>query len=80
MAKITNTAFPQPGYGGTNAEIGLTKREFFASIAMQGLLSNITKITGEWKDQLTPAFIAEKAVKSADALIAELKKTSGSVS
>jgi hypothetical protein len=51
---------------------GLTKREYFAALAMQGVCSgNITvnsKITGH------PAYTAEFAVQCADALIEELNK------
>ena len=44
---------------------GLTKREYFATVAMNGMLS----ATGS-----TWAAIPEKAVQMADALIAELNK------
>ena len=51
-----------------------TKRELYAAMALQGLLSNITKISGEWIGQLTPQFMARQAVKAADCLIEELAK------
>jgi len=49
---------------------GLTKREHFAGLAMQGLLSNdkmIDAVNWEW--------IASNSVALADALIAELNRT-----
>jgi hypothetical protein len=48
---------------------GLTKREYFAAMAMQGLLSNLTEIEGFREHE-----IEEFAVMRADALIAELNK------
>lgn len=49
-------------------EMGLTKREYFAVMAMQctGILAN---------EPFGPQFIAEYAVNTADALIKELNKT-----
>ena len=77
MTKATGAAFPQhvftPYHGGggkwTN-EGGLTKREHFASLALQGLLACTNVYT-------IPGWAAETAVKCADALIAELAKTEG---
>ncbi len=45
-----------------NPEFGLTKRELFAAMAMQGLLSNNTQ-EGYWHE------FAKRAVDAADALI-----------
>lgn len=50
---------------------GLTKREYFAGLAMQGLLANLTDLRNQgfkYDD------IEEFAVIRADALIAELEK------
>lgn len=47
---------------------GLTKREYFAALAMQALASN-TEL-----EYLSGSQIAEDAVKFADALIEELNK------
>jgi hypothetical protein len=52
-------------------EIGLTKRELFAAMAMQGLLA-----TGEYWDDYADR-TAAWAVKNADALLAELAKKAG---
>jgi hypothetical protein len=51
---------PQSGF-----ELGLTKREYFAAMALQGLSADWTRDNGQ---------IAVNAVKIADALIAELEK------
>ncbi len=48
------------------SEGGLTKRELFAAMAMQGLMES--DVDGLW-----PAF-AQSAVRAADALLAELAK------
>lgn len=49
---------------------GLTKRELFAALAMQGFCSTI-------KSNPAHRNIASEAVKAADALIAELNKDKG---
>lgn len=52
---------------------GLTKREYFATLAMQGLVSNIR--SGSPDSMLEkPKNVAGWAVAFADALIAELNK------
>lgn len=49
---------------------GLTKREFFAAMAMQGMLSS-----GKWSFLEDNRYSVEhEALKAADALIAELSK------
>lgn len=48
---------------------GLTKREYIAAMALQGLCANSGEY-GEGYEDIT----ASKAVKSADALLAELAK------
>lgn len=48
-----------------NVNSGLTKREYFAAMAMQGLLSNHIAIT-------EPIVIANKAIKYADELLKQL--------
>lgn len=57
-----------PNIYGRNIEesTGLTKREYFAGLAMQGIWSTNSK------DDITIEHIAEVAVKQADALIAAL--------
>lgn len=67
-------AFPHTeldSYSGTpcNQHFGLTKRELFAAMAMQGILAN-SEITKSHKD----LNIEKTAIKCADALINELNK------
>ena len=45
---------------------GLTKREWFAGLAMQGILA--------WKTQRKPQDIVNDSIRTADALIAELER------
>ncbi len=53
--------------------VGLTKREYFAACAMQGVLANMDK----WRmkgEQLKPEEMARISIASADALLIELSK------
>jgi hypothetical protein len=63
------TAYPfvLHGSGGTEYSHGLTKREYFAAIALQGLLASPNR------DGHLMGY-AEAAVRVADMLIAELNK------
>lgn len=71
---VTNpndTAFPDQHLIGQ----GLTKREFFAAMAMQGLISNwleIAEITSALKGESLP--LCTEAVRLSDKLIKELNK------
>lgn len=49
---------------------GLTKREYFAAIAMQGIVSNQSLID----DAVNWDWLAENSVQAADALIKALNK------
>ena len=51
-------------------EIGLTKREYFAALAMQGLMAADADKVNRW----SPRMLAQVAVDNADALIDELNK------
>lgn len=68
----TDMAFPvwhpvdAPPNRHPSIQLGLTKREYFAAMAMQGLLASISG----WKDRDA----AEFSVAYADSLIAELSK------
>lgn len=67
MQEATSNAFPMRNPDPSeNDEFGLTKREYFAAMAMQGILSGAQYIDYEK--------FAKVAVESADALIAELNK------
>lgn len=52
---------------------GITKREYFAAMAMQGLLVNYTNNNDSVNDGWP--YVSEKAIVCADALINELNKT-----
>lgn len=53
----------------TTFHYGLTKREYFAGLAMQGLLGSGRRYTD------MPKQIAEAAVKQADELLKQLEET-----
>ena len=60
--------------GGGYQQNGLTKREYFAAMAMQGILANTTVsdiLSGNNGMQI-PELIAEYSVQYADAVLAEL--------
>lgn len=57
--------------GYTSASAGLTKREYFAGLAMQGLTTACGE-DGQWSHN--PEIAADAAVAYADALLAELEK------
>lgn len=57
-------------YGKVFSRGGLTKREYFAAMAMQGMLPHPELL-------IVDEGVAKDAVMMADALIAELNKTSG---
>lgn len=66
MTNPNDTAYP---YTSNNLEEGLTKRELFAAMAMQGILANPDP------DLVSAPGIALIAVEEADSLIKELNKT-----
>ena len=55
---------------GTLQTFGLTKREYFAALAMQGIMSSNECGIGH-----IPSTVAEWATSLSDALLAELEKT-----
>jgi len=59
------------------ADGGLTKREYFAGLAMQGILSNSELFNGlvESNDGNAMDVVAVAAANQADAMLAELEKT-----
>lgn len=67
-------AFPADAH--THTDGGLTKREYFAGLAMQGMLANLNgaMMKGGTKT-LHPDHIAEMSVIHADAVLRELEKT-----
>ena len=70
MTRPDDSAFPvdEPTFG-HNVDIGLTKREYFAAIAMKGIISDFNNHIG-----YTPFEVAQKATIYADALILQLNK------
>ena len=66
---FSKSAFYHPDGGLDSPNAGLTKREYFAAMALQGIIAN--------KDGLDIKIerIVESAVDTADALIEELNKT-----
>lgn len=85
MINPNDPAFPgmQGGMGalavGFIPTSGLTKREYFAAMAMQGIVTNnaLVKFLDGLREQtplLTQDCIASFAVQCSDALIAELSK------
>ena len=68
---MSDPVFPshKPGYGGGEYHLGLTKRELFAAMAMQGQLTSAADC-----DDSSCEGIAKWAVNYADALLAELAK------
>lgn len=72
-----NPAFPLPkGNENVAPEVaGLTKREYFAAMAMQGAMANPASMGFASASKLDPSeIIARSALKYADALIVELNK------
>ena len=69
MKNADMPAFPvEETSNSESLSFGLTKREYFAAMAMQGLLTNPANFGG--KKEL----LIKKAVEAADALLEELEK------
>ncbi len=69
VAKLHESAYPHREFLSRPYHAGLTKREHFAGLAMQGLLANLPP-DGAIGDETT----ANKAVELADALLAALNE------
>jgi hypothetical protein len=65
-------AFPNIDHMG-DGPVGLTKREYFAGMAMQGILSN-SGLNPAKRGGAAREWLAETSCKVADALITELSK------
>jgi hypothetical protein len=69
-------AYPIPGSKQEVNAYGLTKREYFATIALQGLLAGgAHRLIAQECHVIVESRFAEVAVNMADALIAELNKS-----
>lgn len=66
-------AFPMEG-GSNVPAYGLTKRELFAAMAMQGAMHALAIQADEFDEPVDPYPIARDAVKMADALLKELAR------
>jgi hypothetical protein len=73
-ANEIRSAFPWVSHGGVSehqvVEGGLTKREYFAAMALNGLTSNIT----EWVSEEFFSKYAEQAFSFAEAMISESER------
>lgn len=69
MSNKDDQAFPAAENDYCPGWFGLTKREYFAALALEGLLSSLVPA-----DEITYPDLAKCAVKSADALLLELEK------
>lgn len=67
-----SAAFMQPGNNGGVWDSGMSKREVFAAMALQGIMSNQKLL--ENLDEIDGG-VAGHAVRHADALLWELEKT-----
>lgn len=84
MSNADKPAFPDPLRGGdqnfTNQHpeewpTGITKREYFAAMAMQGILSSCDgNIQGMEPNEPNMKYFAELSVKAADELLKQLEK------
>lgn len=75
MKNATQCAFPT----GAEGDPGLTKREYFAAMAMQGMLSSPSYLSAATKvaieDSITAVeSLSQAAVQHADGLLIELAK------
>ena len=75
MTHSGNSAFPLAYKNEHNTNDGLTKREYFAVLAMQGLWANSPQSPLHGQPEYDTVQIARMAVQAADDLIAELNKT-----
>ncbi len=74
MINTNEYAFPKPTPDGDAPQRGMTKREYFAGLAMKGLLANPEwmKEHNDVKFLMQSDIIAEIAIKTADELLKQL--------
>jgi hypothetical protein len=68
MENGNQPAYPQKKEFIDVDETGLTKREYFAAMAMQGILANAS-----WNDGGNPKHVSESSVVFADELLKQLE-------
>ncbi len=73
-ANEQNFAFPRPSFGPNEPAYGLTKREYFAAFAMQGILSNSNFDYSPLTDKSLANAVSD-AFLIADAMIEESEKS-----
>lgn len=74
MTKPNSAAFAAPSSRFTDASFGLTIREYYAGLIMQGLLSNPEAVNTLAKVGADGSVWADMAVNHADALIDRLNQ------
>lgn len=68
MTQSNELAFAMLDPNGSYTQPGLTKREYFAAMALQGMLANNAEGNTKWNYDI----IAQHCCKAADALIEQL--------
>ncbi len=56
-------------------KLGITKREYFAAAALQGLLAAVAASTAEECRAYTPDYVADWVVKFSDATLKKLQES-----
>lgn len=92
MTRPDDAAFARPHAGGFSPQAGLTKREYFAALALQGLIASIDRtlehptfsesvviVEPGYGDGDLEQMLAVNAVEYADALIAALNHKGGAL-
>lgn len=75
MKNADNSTFPTVQTQDNQSNNGLTKREYFAGLAMQGLLANNHPFFwGNSEGECAEYEIAKEAVRHADELLKQLEK------
>lgn len=57
--------------------IGLTKREYFAGLAMQGNIACQSEVEGYYRGDAPLAYLAKISIEQADALLKALEESNG---
>jgi len=73
MTNSEASAFPMGEQRGVQPEYGLTKREYFAGLALSGLLSKYVE-NGQYGNHLDFPLVGEIAVRVADDILFYLSK------
>lgn len=60
--------------GEASEDRGMTLREYYIGQSFMGIMSAIMNFQREWTGQMTPDWVAEAAIKHADALMFRLER------